>query len=115
MKKKKQKALEDMSHQDLFEALIYDENIQDNMHVANDYGKDEYGNSIITMSFEEKEKKSDKTPKAIMIFSFNRPGRLVKIEVATKVKNKRAWNVVRSENFVDFSPKYDVQRTKKNN
>lgn len=105
---KKQKALEDMSHLDLFEALIYDENIQDNLFVTNDFEPDKHGNNMIAMSFEGVEESKSNGNKAVMLFTFNRSGRLMSMEVATLDRRKRKWNTVKSETFVNMKPRFGI-------
>lgn len=106
---KKQKALDDMTHQDLFEALIYDENIQDNMHVSNDYELDEYGNNLITIGFEGVDRPKQKGTNAMVLLTFNKKGRLVTIEVATMIRGQHKWQVAVSERFVDMKPRFSVK------
>ena len=103
---KKQKALEDMTHKDLFEGLIYDENIQDNMHVSNDYAEDKYGNTVITMGFEGTGGRKNFPANAIMLFSFNKRGRLVSVEVAMRKKGDQFWYIASSERFVDMKARF---------
>lgn len=112
---RKPKALEDMTHQDLVEALIYDENIQDNMHVSNDYATDEYGNSMITIGFEGVEKNKHKGTNAMILLTFNKSGRLITMEVATAPRNQHRWQVAISEKFVDMKPRFGVGKEKDKN
>lgn len=103
---KKQKSLSEMSDLDLVEALIYDENIQDNLNVSNDYEEDEYGNTRVSISFEKMPIKRKRGDACIMLFVFNKGGRLVGIEAATRLKGDRAWQVVISDPFMDFSTRF---------
>jgi hypothetical protein len=103
---KKEKALEDLTHKELFETIIYDENIQDNMHVSNDYSLDKYGNSLITMGFQGVGIGKKKGTHAMIIFSFNTRGRMVNMEIATREVGQRKWQVASSEKFVDFTARY---------
>lgn len=113
---KKQKALEDMSHLDLFEALIFDENIQDNLFVTNAFEPDEHGNNMIAMSFEGVNSTKTDGNKAMMLFTFNKSGRLVGMEVATLDKSKKKWYITKSETFVDMKPRWvGVTNTKDSN
>jgi len=108
---KKQKALEDMTHQDLIEALIYDENIQDNLHVANDYAPDKYGNTLISVGFEEPGLKKKKSLAGFILFSFNPKGRLINLEVA--IKKGKDVEIASSERLMDFTARFgdDVLNT----
>ena len=115
---KKQKALEDMTHQDLIEALIYDENIQDNLYVSDDYAPDKHGNNLITIGFEETGKKK-RGPAGFILLTFNSKGRMVSMEVAIR-KNGREWIIASSEKLVDFTARFgndilkSVREKKKN-
>ena len=100
MKKKKE---DKISHQEIIEELIFDENIQDNMHVANDYEPDEYGNHTITMGFTSTPNGKKKSSYALVVFSFNDKGRLVGMQVATKKKGERHWHTAISDVFMDFA------------
>jgi hypothetical protein len=106
---------EDLTHKELLENLIYDENIQDNMHVSNDYADDEYGNSLITMGFEGKKSAKTKGTHAMILFTFNREGRMVNMEIATREIGQRKWQVASSEVFVDFKPRFSDSGLKKDN
>ena len=103
---KKQKNIEDLTYLDLIEALIYDENIQDNLNVSNDYEPDEHDNSIVTIAFEGPTVKRKKGTACLIIFTFNRRGRMVGVEVATRKKGDRHWQVASSEKMVDFTSRY---------
>jgi hypothetical protein len=97
---KKQKALEELTHQDIVEGLINDENIQDNLLVSNDYSLDRHGNSLITLGFENFSTKKRKLA-GFVLFSFNIKGRLIGLEVA--VKKGKSWEIASSEKFIDFT------------
>lgn len=103
---KKQKSLEDLTHQDLIEGLIYDENIQDNINVSNDYAEDQYGNNLVTMYFEGKGTKRKKGNVCLILFTFNRKGRLIGIETAMRAKGERNWQVATSQEFADFTARF---------
>lgn len=103
---KKQRSLEEMTHQDLIEALIFDENIQDNLYVSNDYAPDEYGNNIISMGFEEQGKRRKKGLAGFILFAFNPKGRLVSIEVAIRKRGNKEWQLASSEKLIDFESRY---------
>jgi len=116
---KKQKALEDMTHQDLVEALIADDNISDNLYVSDDYSADRHGNRLITMGFEESRIKKKKTPAGFILFTFNPKGRLVNLELAIR-KHGKEWVIASSEKLVDFTARFgndilDSGKTKKKN
>jgi hypothetical protein len=102
---KKQKALEDMTHQDLIEALIFDENIQDNLYVANDYAPDKHGNSLITIGFEEPGTKKKRGLAGFILFSFNPKGRMINLEVAVR-KGGKEWEIASSGKLVDFAARF---------
>ena len=101
MKKKKS----EITHQEIIEELIFDENIQDNMHVSNDYAPDDYGNQTITMGFTSMPNGRKKSTSALIVFSFNEKGRLVGMQVATKKKGERNWHMAISDVFMDFVSK----------
>ena len=103
---KKQKALEEMTHQDLIEALVFDENIQDNLYVANDYAPDKYGNNLITIGFEGPERRKKKGLSGFILLAFNPKGRLVHIEVATRQAPNKEWQLASSEKLLDFSARF---------
>lgn len=103
---KKQKALEDMTHLDLVEGLVSDENISDNVDVSDDYPPDKHGNSMITLSFEGTEEQKNKGANGIVVFTFNPQGRMVSMEIATCKKGKKDWQIATSDKFVDFSENF---------
>lgn len=111
---KKQRELEDMTHQDLIEALIFDENIQDNLYVSNDYSPDKHGNNLITIGFEQEGVKRKKGLAGFILFTFNAKGRLVNMEVAVRKKGKD-WEIASSEKLVDFTARFgtDIIKTVK--
>lgn len=100
---KKEKALEDMTHLDLVEGLVSDENIADNIDVSDDYPPDKHGNSIITMSFEGAQTGKKKGVNGIVVFTFSPQGRMISVEIATCKKGKKDWQIAISEKFVDFT------------
>jgi hypothetical protein len=114
---KKPKTLEDATHLELFEQLIYDENIQDNLTVSNNYAEDEHGNSIITMGFEGLESKEKGVLKtnAVLLFNFNQKGRLVGVEVATKEHKYGDWHVAVSEIFMDMKTRFGIEIKNRSN
>lgn len=107
-----------MTHQDLIEALIYDENIEDNLNVSNDYAPDGHGNNMVTIGFDGPPSKKKRGTSCVILFVFNKKGRLVSLEVANKIKGDRSWQVAASEPLVDFSVRYGtdgvVPKKKKN-
>lgn len=100
---KKQKALEDMTHQDLIEALVFDENISDNVLVSDDYALDKYGNSLITINLEGVMSEKKKAMNGLLLLTFNSQGRMISMEVATCKKGKKNWQIATSDKFVDFT------------
>jgi hypothetical protein len=113
---KKIKSLDDLTHLDLVEALIYCENIQDNLSVSNDYPEDQYGNSMITMGFEGVPNNRRRTAThAMILFTFNRQGRLVSLEVATREKGNRKWQVATSEKLIDMKTRFGIEPSNKTN
>lgn len=111
---KKQKELEDMTHQDLIEALIFDENIQDNLYVSNDYAPDKHGNSLITLGFEEGGTRKKKALAGFILLTFNPKGRMIGMEIAIRKKGKD-WEIASSEKLVDFTARFgsDILKTAK--
>jgi len=104
---KKEKALDDMTHLDLIEGLVSDENISDNIDVSDDYPPDKHGNSLITMSFEGASQDGKKKGvNGIVVFTFSPQGRMLSVEVATCKKGKKDWQIATSEKFVDFSQEF---------
>lgn len=92
-----------MTHKELFEKLIYDENISDNIDVQDGYEPDKYGNSIITLSFEGVDfSKRKKGVNGMLILLFNKKGRMVSMEMATCKKGKKDWQIAASEKFANF-------------
>jgi hypothetical protein len=112
-KLKKERALEDMSSQDLIEALIYDEYVQDNVHACNDYALDKHGNSLISIGYESPADRGKKKAASLILFSFDIEGRLVGIETAVRPEGKSDWCVSVSEKFVDFTPRFHSDPPKK--
>lgn len=98
------------THQQLFEELIYDENIQDNITVSNNYEEDELGNSIITMGFVGVGTKRKKGSQGFVVFTFNKKGRMVNMEIATKEASARKWQIAISEVFVDMTPRFGDEK-----
>lgn len=103
---KKEKALEDMTHLDLVEGLVSDENIADNIDVSDDYPPDKHGNSLVTLSFEGAKDGNKKGTNGIVVLTFSPQGRMLSIEVATCKKGKKDWQIATSEKFVDFSQEF---------
>ncbi len=91
-----------MTHKQLFLKLISDENIFENIDVSDDYEKDEWGNGVITMAFESPKGKKKKPVRAFLVFMFNAKGRLINVEVATKERGQKDWQVATSEHFINF-------------
>lgn len=91
-----------MTHKKLIESLINDENVYDNIDVCDSYEEDKYGNSIVTMSFDGVDHDNKKGANGIVIFLFNKKGRLVSLELATCRKGKKTWQVAASNKFVNF-------------
>jgi len=113
---KKIKSLEELTHLDLLELLIYDENIQDNLSVSNDYEPDQYGNSMITIGFEGVPNNRKKTQtNAMILLTFNKEGRMVSVEVATRERGSRKWQVATSEKLLDMKTRFGVETTNKIN
>ena len=92
-----------MTHKKLIEKLINDENIIDNIDVCDSYEQDNYGNTLITMSFEGVDLGKTKGYDGIISFMFNNEGRLVRVEMATSKKGKNSWQIALSEKFVNFN------------
>lgn len=95
-----------VTHKQLFEHLISDENIQDNMDVSDDYEPTKNGNSIMTLSFAGVGTARKKGTNCIILMEFNPEGRMVCMEVATRKVGERSWQVASSEKFVDFKPRF---------
>jgi hypothetical protein len=93
------------THKQLFEHLISDENIQDNIDVSDDYENTKNGNSIITMGFEGTGTAKKKGTHCVILLEFDKDGRLFCMEVATRKKGEKNWQVASSEKFVDFKPR----------
>ena len=91
-----------MTHKELFDKLIYDENISDNVDVRADYEPDEYGNSIVTFSLESPDVGRKKGISGMLILLFNTNGRMVSMEIATSQKDKKKWQIAASEKFINF-------------
>lgn len=91
-----------MTHKELIEKLIYDENIYDNIDVQDGYEPDKYGNSIVTMSFEGIDFGKKKGVNGMLIMLFNKKGRMVSMEIATCKKGKNDWQIAASEKFTNF-------------
>lgn len=92
-----------MTHEQLFLKLINDENIYDNLEVSDDYIKDKWGNSLITVGFESPSGK--KPVEALLMLVFNIKGRLINMEVSTREKGKKKWQIATSENLINFTLK----------
>jgi len=103
---KKEKALEDLTHLDLIEGLVSDENISDNIDVSDDYPPDKHGNSMVTMSFEGTEEQKKTGVNGIIVFTFNPQGRMVGVEVATCKKGKKDWQIATSQKFMNFQENF---------
>ena len=113
---KKIKSLDELTHLDLLELLIYDENIQDNLNVSNDYEHDQYGNSMITIGFEGVPNSRKKTQtNAMILLTFNKEGRMVSMEIATREKGSRKWQVATSEKLIDMKTRFGIETTNKTN
>ena len=91
-----------MTHKQLFLKFIEDENIFENIEVSDDYEKDEWGNAMITMAYESSATKKKKPTEAFLVFVFNAKGRLVNMEVATREKGKRNWQIATSDNYINL-------------
>jgi hypothetical protein len=91
-----------MTHKELIEKLIYDENIADNIDVCDSYEEDKYGNSIVTMSFEGVDSGKKKGVNGMLVLLFNKKGRMVGMEMATCKKGKKDWQVAISEKFINL-------------
>lgn len=91
-----------MTHFELFQQLIDDDNIADNIDVQDGYEKDVYGNNIITLSFEGVAEGKKKGANGMVILLFNESGRLVNMQIATK-QGKKDWQVAVSQIFANFS------------
>jgi hypothetical protein len=91
-----------VTHKDLFDKLISDENIAENLSVNDDYEPDKYGNNTITMAFEGVDDGRKKGFKGMVILAFNTKGRLVHISLATCKKGKEDWQVASSGTLDDF-------------
>ena len=113
---KKIKSLDELTHLDLTELLIYDENIQDNLNVSNDYDLDQYGNSMVTIGFEGVPNNKKKTQtKAMVLLTFNKEGRMVSMEVATREKGSRKWQIATSEKLIDMKTRFGIEIANTNN
>lgn len=91
-----------MSHKELIEKLIYDENIADNIDVCDGYEPDKYGNSIVTLSFEGVDLGRKKGVNGMLILLFNKKGRMVSMEIATCKRGKKDWQIAASQKFTNF-------------
>jgi hypothetical protein len=112
---KKSKKVEDLTHLDIFNLLIYDENIQDNLSVSNDYDEDEHGNNVITIGFEGVPDENKISTNGMVLLMFNREGRLINMEMATKEKKAKKWQVAVSEKFVDMKSRFIMPPTNRLN
>ncbi len=90
------------THRELIEELIYDENISDNIDVCDSYPEDKHGNTIVTMSFEGVDKGRKKGNKGMLIFLFNKKGRMLSMELATCKKGKENWQIAVSDKFLNL-------------
>lgn len=101
MKKKK----EESTHQDVLEDLFFEDFLQDNLLVSNDYSLDSNGNSILTVGFEDPDNRGKKSLSGFILFTFDPAGRLSSLEVATR-KGKKDWQVATTEKFIDFTARF---------
>lgn len=113
---KKTKNIDHFTHLELFEALIYDENVQDNLSVSNDYEPDKYGNNIITMGFEGTANNSKRTQtNAMILFTFNKEGRMISMEIAVRERGQRKWQIATSDKFIDMKSRFELPSTDRTN
>jgi hypothetical protein len=91
------------SHWEIFKALANDENIFENIDVCDEFDKDKFGNSMMTLSFQGVAPKGKKPCKGLVVLVFNPKGRLVNIEVATKKRGERNWQIATSQNFINLA------------
>lgn len=91
-----------MNHRALFDKFFSDENIYENIDVSDDYAPDEYGNTVITFGFEGQGTKRKKPVMAFAVLVFNKKGRMINMEMATRKRGERHWQIATSDNFINF-------------
>jgi hypothetical protein len=91
-----------MTHRELLDKLFNDQDIYENIDVSDNYEADSRGNTTIVFGFETPVVKRKKSVKAIVIFTFNKKGRLIQVEVGTHKKGERDWQVATSQKFINF-------------
>lgn len=91
-----------MTHRALFDKFFADENVYENIDVCDDYAPDDQGNTVITFGFDGQGTKRKKSVKAFVVMVFNKKGRMINMEVATRKVGQRDWQIATSDNFVNF-------------
>lgn len=93
-----------MKHRALFDKFFNDENVYENIDVCDDYEPDEFGNTVITFGFEgiKPKTKRQKQVKAFVVLVFNKKGRIINMEVATRKVGDRDWQIATSDKFINF-------------
>lgn len=91
-----------LNHLEIFKNLVNDENIYENLEVCDNFDKDKFGNSMMTLSFQGGAPEGKKPCKGLIVLVFNPKGRLVNMEVATKKRGDRGWQVATSRNFINL-------------
>ena len=100
------KQLEDLTHMELVSALVYDDSVADNIFVSDDYPTDENGNTLITMGFEGKKVGKARGSNAMILFTFNKKGRLVRLEAAVRESGQKQWQIASSEILIDMKTRF---------
>ena len=98
-------AMSKATHWELFKLLVNDPNIFENIDVCDDFEYDKFGNSMMTLSFQGGAPKGKKPCKGLIVLVFNPKGRLINIEVATKKRGERNWQIATSQNFISLALK----------
>jgi hypothetical protein len=88
-----------MTHKEIIDKLINDENVYENISVEDGYEPDRFGNSITTFSIEGQGEKKDTNGMLIMLF--NKEGRLVSMEIATQ-KGREDWQIAGTGPMINF-------------
>lgn len=94
-----------LSHWTLFKEIVNDPNIFENIEVCDEFEKDHLGNSMMTLYFQGGAPKGKKPSKGLLVLVFNPSGRLINVEVATKKRGERNWQVATSHNFINLALK----------
>jgi len=91
-----------MTHRELLDKLFNDQDIYENIYVSDDYTPNDRGDTTIAFGFETPAVKRKKSVKAIVVFTFNKNGRLIQMEVGTHKKGDKNWQVATSPKFINF-------------